>query len=91
MAHSLIKGPEDCQRFFHTDREGNIWLDGKRNPIASDNPLMGTEVESVSPSELWKGRSTRSNIHSTEAPAQRGGVTNSTTVNNSSPALSLFI
>ena len=52
---------------------------------------MGTEVESISPSELWKGRSTRSNIHSTEAPDHRVGVTNSTTVNNSSPTLSLPI
>ena len=50
---------------------------------------MDTEVQSISPSGLWNGRSTRSNIHSTEAPAQRGGVTNSTTVNSSSPPLSL--
>ena len=89
-AHVLLKGPEDYQRFFfHTEREGNIWLDGKIDSITRDILLMGTEVESISPSEMWKGRSTRSNIHSTEAPAHRGGVTNSTTVDNSSPPLNL--
>ena len=84
MEHLLIKGPEDYQMFFHTDREGNIWFDGKGNPIARDNPPMDTEVESVSPSELWTGRSTRSNIHSTEAPAEREESHIALIVNNSS-------
>ena len=85
MAHSLIKGPEDYKLFFHTDGEGNIWLDGKRNPISRDNPLTETQVDSIYPLDLWHGRNARSKIHSTEAPTQRGGVINSTAVTHNLP------
>ena len=88
-AHVLIKGPEDYQSFFHTDREQNIWLDRKRNPIARESPLMGTEVESISPS-LNYGRQKHQVKYSLHwSCTSKGGVTNNTTVNNSSPLRSL--
>ena len=52
MAHSPIKGPEDYKLFYHTDGVGNIWINGKRNPISRDNPLTGTQVDSISPLDL---------------------------------------
>ena len=85
MAHSLIKGPEDYKLFYHIDGEGNIWLDGKRNPISRDNPLTGTRVDSISPLEIWHGRNTSSKIHFTEAHTQRGGVINRTAVTHNLP------
>ena len=39
MANTDIKGPEDYKLYFHTSREGNVWLDGKGKPILLDSPL----------------------------------------------------
>ena len=74
MAKIDIKGPEDYKLYFHTSREGNIWLDGKGKPIPLDQPLVN-HVDSISPIELWNSRCTRKSIHPKDTPLQREGPT----------------
>ena len=80
MANIDIKGPEDYKLYFHTSREGNVWLDGKGKPVPLDQPLV-SHVDSISPIELWNSRCTRKSIHSQGHSPQKGGTYNSTTVN----------
>ena len=59
--------------------EGNVWLDGKGNPIPLDQPLVN-HVDSISPTELWNSRCTRKSIHHKDTPPRKGVAYNSTTV-----------
>ena len=57
MDNINIKGPEEYKLYFHTSREGYIWLDGKCKPIPLDQPLVNQAV-TISPKELRNSRST---------------------------------
>ena len=85
MANIDIKGGEDCKLYFHTSREGNVWLDGKDKPIPLDQTLV-SHVDSISPIELWNSRCTRKSIHPKGTPPKKGGTYNSTTVDKNTPA-----
>ena len=84
MADIDIKEPEDYKFYFHTSREGNVWLDGKGKPIPLDQPLVN-HVDSISPIELWNSRCTRKSIHPKDTVPRKAGAYNSTTVDKDIP------
>ena len=88
MANIDIKGPEDYKLYFHTSREGNVWLDGKGKPIPLDQTLV-SQVDSNSPIELLNNRCTRKSIHPKDTPPRKGGAYNSTTVDKQTPHLNI--
>ena len=84
MVNIDIKGPEDYKLYFHTSMKGNVWLDGKGEPIPLDQPLVN-HVDSISPIELLKSRCTRKSIHPKDTLPRKGGTYNSTTVDIDAP------
>ena len=78
MANIDIKGPENYKLYFHTSREGNVWLDRKGKPIPLDQPLF-SNLDSISPTEFWNSRCTRKSIQPEDTPLRKGGAYNSTT------------
>ena len=36
--NNLPKGPQDYLNFYHTDKDGNIWLDGDGNLFHFNKP-----------------------------------------------------
>ena len=54
-------------------------MDAKKNLIPKTQTLTG-HIESVDPQIYWQSRVTRTGFLSLEAPAQRGGVVNSTSI-----------
>ena len=53
-----VRDPVEYQKHFHTDKDGMVWLDGKGHPIPLNVP-MGTEIDKISPTNLWNKRVTR--------------------------------
>ena len=47
-----IKGPQDYQNFYHTNKDGNIWLGGDGKPISLQMKLTEATT-TISPQELW--------------------------------------
>ena len=47
--NNLPKGPQDYLNFHHTDKDGNIWLDGNGKPISLQQNLTG-QTSKISPS-----------------------------------------
>ena len=84
MAEVNIKGSEDYHKYSYVSGEGNILLDGKGKPIPIESPLK-SHIDCKHPIELWNGRGTRSCLHSKYAPPQRGGASNSTTIDKNIP------
>ena len=72
-----INGPQDLCKYFHTNSEGLVWIDGRGNPIPLDMDL-NTHVDCKSPVDLWNNRKTRNGLHSKGLPAQERGPSNST-------------
>lgn len=56
------QGPQDYQNFFHTNEEGNIYLDGEGKPISLQKTLTG-HTQVISPTELWHSTQTRHGTH----------------------------
>ena len=79
-----ILSPDECKLHYHTSPEGHLWLDAKKNLIPKTQQLTG-HIESIDPQIYWQSRVTRTGFHSLEAPAQKGGVVNSTSITNSHP------
>ena len=84
VANINIKGPEDYKFYVHTSREGNVWLDGKGEPIPLCQPLVNN-VDSISPIDLWNSRCTRKSIHPKDTLPRKGGAYNSTTFDKDTP------
>ena len=59
-------------------------MDAKKNLIPKTQTLTG-HIESVDPQIYWQSRVTRTGFHSLEAPAQKGGVVNSTSITQQIP------
>ena len=57
----------------------------KGKPIPLDS-LLNNHVDCKHPIELWNGKSTRSGLHSKDTPPQRGGASNSTTIDKNALA-----
>ena len=88
MDQFKINGPQDYSKYFHTNSEGLVWVDGRGNPIPLDMDLS-SHVDCKSPDDLWNNRKTRQGLHSKDLPAQGRGPTNSTaTIQNIPPSLS---
>ena len=64
-----INGPQDYSKYFHTNIEGLVWVDGRGNPIPLDVDLS-SHVDCKSPDDLWNNRKTRQGLHSKDLPAQ---------------------
>ena len=79
-----ILSPDEYQKYYHTSPEGHLWLDAKKNLIPKTQTLTG-HIESVDPQIYWQSRVTRTGFLSLEAPAQRGGVVNSTSITQQPP------
>ena len=43
--NNLPKGPQDYLNFYHTDKDGNIWLDGDGKPISLSTKLDRTNFK----------------------------------------------
>ena len=84
MDNINIKGPEEYNLYFHTSREGNVWLDGKGKPIPLDQPLAN-QACTISPYDLWNARCTTTSIHPKDTPPRQGGAYNSTAVDKDTP------
>ena len=76
--------PDEYQKYYHTSPEGHLWLDAKKNLIPKTQILTG-HIESVDPQIYWQSRVTRTGFHSLEAPVQKGGVVNSTSITHQPP------
>ena len=48
MDQFKINGPKDYSKYFHTNSEGLVWIDGRGNPIPLDMDLS-THVDCKSP------------------------------------------
>ena len=73
-----LKGPEDYWNYCYADPVlGHILLDVKNKPIPKEHPLATQTANSISPSDLWNSRLTRSKPH-TEA----GNITDPNTANS---------
>ena len=59
-------------------------MDAKKNLIPKTQTLTG-HIESVDPHIYWQSRVTRTGFHSLKAPAQKGGVVNSTSITQQPP------
>ena len=62
MASGGVRGPTNYQTYYHTDEAGDIWVDGKGNPIEITRQLTG-HVAAKSPHELWNSIQTRNRTH----------------------------
>ena len=79
-----ILSPDEYQKYYHTSPEGHLWLDAKKISISKTQTLT-RHIESVDPQIYWQSRVTRTGFHSLEAPAQKGGVVNSTGITQQPP------
>ena len=79
-----ILSPDEYQIYYHTSTEGHLWLDAKKNLIPKTQTLTG-HIKSVDPQIYWQSRVTRTGFHSLKAPAQKGGVVNSTSITQQPP------
>ena len=50
--NNKITGPQDYQSFYHTNKDGNIWLGRDGKPIPLQMKLTEATT-TVSPQELW--------------------------------------
>ena len=82
--HLVIYGLEDYKLDYHMSPEGHIWLDAKNIPIPLNSQLVG-HIESINPHTYWQSGATRTSIHSSVTPPQRGGAVNSTAVTQQPP------
>ena len=82
--HFIIHGPGDYKLYYHVSPQGHIWLDAKNNPIPLNSQLVG-HIESIDPHTYWQSRATRTSIHSSVTPPQKGGAVNSTAVTQQPP------
>ena len=57
-----INGPQDYYKYFHTNSEGLVWIDGRGNPIPLDMDLS-SHMDCKSPEDLWNHRKTRQGLH----------------------------
>ena len=77
-----INGPDDYQKFFHTDpMSGYIWLDGHGRPIHKDYLLTKQIVDSISPIDLWNSRQFRYPLHTGPGKFINTNVAHSTLLN----------
>ena len=81
-----IKGPQDYHKFYHTSSEGQVWLDGKGNPIALSHTLGG-HVEAIDLNDLWNLIQTRNKVHKHSIKVHGHGPSNSTTIDSNTPLM----
>ena len=84
--NKVPSGPQDYVNFYHTNEEGNIYLDGEGKPFSLQRTLT-EPAQVISPKDLWDSTQTR---HGTHAPYQPRGhkANNSTTIDpNTNPQL----
>ena len=86
MSHFDITCPEDYQKYFHVNEQGNVWLDGRNNPIPLSQELT-KRINSIPPYTIWSGRHTRSGVHSKDIPPHKVGPHNSTGNTQALPSL----
>ena len=86
MDQFKINGPQDYSKYFHTNSEGLVWVDGRGNQIPL-NMDLSSHVDSKSPDDLWNNRKTRQGLHSKDLPAQGRGPTNSMATTQNIPPL----
>ena len=86
MDQFKINGPQDYSKYFHTNSEGLVWVDGRGNPIPLDVDLS-SHVDCKSPDDLWNNRKTRQGLCSKDLPAQGRGPTNSMATTQNIPPL----
>ena len=80
-----ITKPEDYQLVYHSNQQGQIWVDAKHRPIPLTQPLTG-HIDSTDPVLLWKSRVTREGYHSVPVAVSRGSAINSTAITQQPPA-----
>ena len=80
-----ITKPEDYQLVYHSNQQGQIWLDAKNRPIPLSQPLTG-HIDSTDPVLLWNSRVTREGYHSVPVAISRGSAINSTAITQQPPA-----
>ena len=44
----ILYGPDHFKIYYHTNEEGNVWLDAKNSPIILTQPLVG-HIDSKNP------------------------------------------
>ena len=79
-----IKGPHNYFKYFHTNSEGLVWIDGRGNPIPLDMDVS-THVECKSPVDLWNNKKARHRLHTKDLPSQGMGPSNSTAATQNIP------
>ena len=52
-----IKGPQEYCKYFHTNSDGLVWIDGRGKPIPLDMNLS-THVDCESSEDLWNNTKT---------------------------------
>ena len=72
MDQFKINAPKDYCKYFHTNSEGLVSIDGRGNTITLDMDLS-THMDCKSPEDLWNHRKTRQVLHSNDLPAQERG------------------
>ena len=80
-----INKPEDYQLVYHSNQQGQIWLDAKDRPIPLSQPLTG-HIDSTDPVLLWNSRVTREGYHSVPPAIIKGSAINSTAITQQPPA-----
>ena len=74
-----ITKPEDYQLVYHSDQNGQIWLDAKNRPIPLTQTLTG-HIDSTDPVLLWNSRVPREGYHSVPVAVSKGSAINSTAI-----------
>ena len=80
-----ITKPEDYQLVYHSNQQGQIWLDAQDRPIPLTQTLTG-HIDSIDPGLLWNSRVTREGYHSVPAAISKGSAINSTAITQQPPA-----
>ena len=80
-----ITKPEDYQLVYHSNQQGQIWLDAKKRPIPLTQLLTG-HIDSTDPVLLWNSRVTREGYHSAPVAVRKGSAINSTAITQQPPA-----
>ena len=80
-----ITKPEDYQLVYHSNQQGQIWLDAKKRPIPLTQPLTG-HIDSTDPVLLWNSRVTREGYHSAPVAVSKGSAINGTAITQQPPA-----
>ena len=80
-----ITKPEEYQLVYHSNQQGQIWLDTKDRPIPLTQTLTG-HIDSTDPVLLWNSRVTRECYHSVPAAISKGSTINSTAITQQPPA-----